>query len=85
MHAELGGILRSFRTFNSSTNSRSTITGGGVTAGVNLEVVKNFHLIANGFYSYGGGRYILGLGPDVIVSTETGYLRVHPPDRLLAP
>ena len=59
MHAELGGILRSFKVFNPNSNSSSTIIGGGVTAGVNIEVVKDFRLIANGFYSSGGGRYIL--------------------------
>ena len=77
MHAEVGGILRSFRTFNPSNNSTSTITGGGVTAGVNFEVMKDFHLIANGFYSDGGGRYILGLGPDVIVKPDGNLSGVH--------
>ena len=77
MHAEVGGIIRSFKVFNSNNNSTSTITGGGVTAGVNFEVVKNFRLIANGFYSYGGGRYILGLGPDVIVKPDGTLSGVH--------
>src|ERR1019366_8007686 len=56
-----------FKTFNPSNNSSSTITGGGVTAGLNVEVTRNFRLLANSFYSSGGGRYVLGLGPDVIV------------------
>ena len=77
MHAELGGIVRSFRTFDASSNSSSTITGGGVTAGVNIEVTKNFRLIANGFFSSGGGRYILGLGPDVIVRPDGKLSGVH--------
>jgi len=66
MHLELGGLLSSFKD-NSATNVKNTAVGGGATGGVNLEVVKNFHLILNGFYSAGGGRYIFGLGPDVVV------------------
>jgi hypothetical protein len=77
MHAELGGIVRSFKDFNPSNNTSSTITGGGVAAGVNIELTKNFRLIANGLYSYGGGRYMLGLGPDVIVKPDGTLSGVH--------
>jgi hypothetical protein len=77
MHAELGGIMRAFKTFNPSNNSSSTITGGGVTAGLNVEVTRNFRLLANGFYSSGGGRYVLGLGPDVIVRPDGTLSGVH--------
>ena len=77
IHAELGGIVRSFRVFDAVTNSSSTITGGGVTAGVNFEVTKKFRLITNGFFSSGGGRYILGLGPDVIVRPDGKLSGVH--------
>ena len=77
MHAELGGIVRSFKAFNPANNSSSTITGGGVIADVNIELTKNFRLVANGFYSYGGGRYMLGLGPDVIVKSDGRLSGVH--------
>jgi len=77
MHAELGGIVRSFRVFNPAANTSSATTGGGVTAGLNLEVMKNFHFIVNGFYDDGGGRYILGLGPDVIVKPDGTLSAVH--------
>lgn len=36
----------------------------------NFEVARNFHLIANSFYGAGVGRYIGGLGPDVIVKPD---------------
>jgi hypothetical protein len=77
MHAELGGIVRSFKDFNPGKNASSTITGGGVTAGVNIELTKNFRLIANGLYGYGVGRYMLGLGPDVIVKPDGTLSGVH--------
>jgi len=66
MHFEVGALLSSFKD-NSAGNAKNTAVGGGVTGGLNLEMVKNFHLILNGFYSAGGGRYIFGLGPDVVV------------------
>ncbi len=77
MHAELGGIVRSFRTFNQGNNTSSTITGGGVTAGVNIELTRDFRLVASGLYSSGGGRYMLGLGPDVIVKPDGTLSGVH--------
>ncbi|HEV8130564.1 MAG TPA: hypothetical protein VGQ81_04895 [Acidobacteriota bacterium] len=70
MHVEAAGLLRSFRIFNSATNSTSTATGGGMSVNLDLEVVKNFRLVLTTFYSDGGGRYIFGLGPDFIVKAD---------------
>ena len=41
--------------------------GEGFGAGVNWQVLHNLNLIANGFDSEGGGRFIGNLGPDAIV------------------
>ena len=43
----------------------------------NVEVVKNFRLIANTFYSRGGGRWIFGQGPDLIIKGDGSPLPVH--------
>ncbi len=79
MHFEVAGLVRSFKVFNSvgGANTTNSITGGGGSANVNLELVKNFRLIGNSFYSYGGGRYIFGLGPDVIVRPDGTLSGVH--------
>ncbi len=79
MHFEVAGLVRSFKVFNSlaTPGTTNSITGGGGSANVNLELVKNFHLIGNSFYSYGGGRYIFGLGPDVIVRPDGTLSGVH--------
>jgi hypothetical protein len=79
MHFEVAGLFRSFKVFNSigGANTTNSITGGGGSANVNLELVKNFRLIGNSFYSYGGGRYIFGLGPDVIVRPDGTLSGVH--------
>ena len=44
----------------------------GFEGAANLEVVKNFRLVANGFWSDGGGRYIFGMGPDLVVLPTAG-------------
>jgi hypothetical protein len=47
---------------------KETREGGGISAAANLEVVRNLHVIATGFWSDGGGRYIGGLGPAFVVA-----------------
>ena len=69
MHVEAAGMLRGFRVVNQQ-NERITRNGGGGSVNLNLETLKNLHLIANTFYSSGGGRYILGLGPDLILHPD---------------
>ena len=72
LHIEVAGLLRSFKVLNNLTTSptTNTITGGGGSVNVNYEIIHNLRLIANSFYSDGGGRYIFGLGPDVIVKPD---------------
>jgi len=79
MHIEAAGLVRTFKVVNqlSSPAETSTLVGGGGSVNANLELFKNFHAIANTYYSYGGGRYIFGLGPDVIVKSDGQLSGVH--------
>ncbi len=77
MHVEVAGLLSSFRTFSSTTGASTTATGGGGSVNFNLEAAKNLHLILNTFHSDGGGRYIFGLGPDLIVKADGSPSLVH--------
>ena len=77
MHIEAVGVVRSFKVFNPVTASTSTVTGGGGSLNLNLELLKNFHLIANTFWSDGGGRYTFGLGPDLIIRGDGTPSLVH--------
>jgi hypothetical protein len=75
-HIEAAGLFTEFRIFTpasvtTTTSATRTATGGGVSVNANLELFKNFHLIANTFYSDGGGRYIDALGPDLAVKQAT--------------
>src|SRR5260370_33867659 len=76
-HVEVGGVIRSFKVFNPFANNTDTITGGGGSINLNLQVIRNLTLIANSFYGDGGGRYIEGLGPDAIVK-PSGTLSAGP-------
>ncbi len=76
MHIEAVGLFREFKLFtpNSITgvgNVTSTSPGFGASLNFNLELAKNFHLIANTFWSDGGGVYIIGSGPDFVVRQST--------------
>lgn len=78
-HVDAGGVARSFKVFNNLATPADTsrITGGGGELNANFEVVKNFHLIGNSFYGDGVGRYIGGLGPDVVVKADGSLSGIH--------
>ena len=68
-HLEAAGLIRSFKDFNNLVTPSATdsITSASGAVNLNFELLKGFRLIANTFYGEGGGRYIGGLGPDVVV------------------
>jgi hypothetical protein len=68
-HIEVAGLYRAFR-LNTPGLGNVTSSGGGGSINANLELFKNFHLIANTFWSDGGGRYIFQLGPDFAVNVN---------------
>lgn len=76
-HLESAGLLTAIGVLTpaSITKSRSVTDvreGGGISAAANIEAAKHLHLIATGFWSDGGGRYIGGLGPAFVVAQEGG-------------
>jgi hypothetical protein len=79
LHIEAAGLVRSFKVLNdlSRPTSTNTITAGGGSVNFNYELIHNLRLIGNSFYSDGGGRYNIGLGPDVIVKPNGTLSAVH--------
>jgi hypothetical protein len=79
LHVEAAGLVRSFKVLNDlvTPSTTNTITGGGGSLNLNYEVIRNLHVIANSFFSDGGGRYIFGLGPDVIVKPDGTLSGIH--------
>jgi hypothetical protein len=78
-HVEASGLVRSFKVYEnlSTPADTNTITGGGASLNANLELFNGFHLLADSFYGDGVGRYIGGLGPDVIVKPDGSLSGVH--------
>jgi hypothetical protein len=82
VHVEVAGLVRDFKVYNLTTGqptSGETFskvgTGGSLNA--NLEVFKNFRLITNNFLSDGGGRYIFGQAPDLIIRSDGSISPIH--------
>ena len=82
LHLEAGALVRSFKgTYASTTtpvrynSSTTTAVTGSVNA--NLEVFRNVKLIANTFFGEGGGRYVFGLAPDVIIRPDGTLSPIH--------
>ncbi len=82
LHVEAGALVRSFKgTYATTTapvhyNSSTTSAVSG-TVNANLEIVKNVRLIANTFFGEGGGRYVFGLAPDVIIRPDGSISPIH--------
>jgi hypothetical protein len=76
-HIEVAGIERTFKTYNPATQQHFTKAGGGASLNLNWEVIKNLRLVSNNFWSDGGGRYLFGEAPDVIVRADGSPSPVH--------
>jgi hypothetical protein len=76
-HGEIAGLLRTVRLWNPNTNATYTAEGGGGSVNANFEVAKGFRLLTNNFWSDGGGRYIFGMVPDLIVRANGSPSLIH--------
>ncbi len=81
-HIEVAGLLSGFEdyvptTITNSISGKHTALGFGGSLNFNLELVKNFRLISNNFYSDGGGRYIFGAAPDFVIRPNGAISSVH--------
>ena len=77
LHLEVGGVLTHSPSSTRSSASITTRWAAGGQVNLNFEVVKNLRLFANTFYSDGAGRYIFGLGPDLIIQGDGSPSLVH--------
>jgi hypothetical protein len=76
-HFEVAGLFSSFKIWNSATSQHFSTEGGGVQVGLNAEVVKHLRLITTNYWSDGGGRYLFGQAPDVMVRADGGLSLIH--------
>jgi hypothetical protein len=77
-HIEAAVLVRSFKTYNLATDStfKKTATGGAVN--VALEPAPLVRVVATGFWSSGGGRYLANTNlPDFIVNPDASLTLVN--------
>ncbi|MGB9457199.1 MAG: hypothetical protein WCB12_14220 [Bryobacteraceae bacterium] len=82
VHFEVAGIVRDFKIVNPTTGqptSGQTFSkvGAGGSINGNFELFKGFRLITNNYVSDGGGRYIFGQAPDVVVRADGSLSPIH--------
>jgi hypothetical protein len=68
LHLDAGAVFRFFRSYDPSNISQhKTALGVGGNLNVTVDLTRALRLVGQGYLSSGGGRYIGGLLPDVIV------------------
>lgn len=83
VHFEVAGVLTGERIFNPNPPpalggyQHFTGNGGGGSFNSNVEIVKNFRLIQNFFWSDGAGRYLFGEVPNFIIRANGSPSPIH--------
>ena len=77
-HLEIVGIERTFKIANPAAPfaTQSKAAGAG-SVNLGLQVAPGLRLLTNNYWSDGGGRYIFGLAPDLIVRANGSISPVH--------
>ena len=68
---------RTFKDWNPNTNVHFSKVGGGGSVNGSFEVVNGFRLISNNFWSDGGGRYLFGPAPDLVLRSDGSISPIH--------
>jgi hypothetical protein len=76
-HFEVSGVESTVKLFNPNTNTYFTKAGVGGAFSINAEVVKNFRVVTNNFWSDGAGRYLFGAVPNFIVRADGSPSLMH--------
>ena len=76
-HVELAGIFRTFRVWDPVHATHQSANGVGGALNVNFELAKGFRVVSNNYWSDGGGRWMFGLAPDLIVRADGALSPVH--------
>lgn len=77
IHFEVAGLESTFRTWNPNTNVYYKAVGAGGSANLMLGLTDNFRLTSTNFWSDGGGRYLFGQAPDLIIRADGSISPMH--------
>lgn len=69
-HIEAAGLYSIFRLNTPATLTNVRASAGGGSVNLDFELAPHLNLIATSFISDGGGRYIFGMAPDFVVTTN---------------
>ncbi len=77
VHFEVGAVGRTFKVWNPNTGMKLTASGGGGFVNLGVEPVKGIRLFTNNYWNDGGGRYIFGQAPDLIIKADGSPSLIH--------
>jgi hypothetical protein len=71
-HGSIAGLLTSSRLETPASITKTVAVkdnreGGAIAGNINLELARGFRLLSTGYWSDGGGRYMGGIGPGLVV------------------
>jgi hypothetical protein len=76
-HVEVGALERQFKLWNPTNTTKYSSTGAGGFVNLNVQLLKGFRFLTNNFFSDGGGRYIFGQVPDLVVRPDGSPSPIH--------
>jgi hypothetical protein len=76
-HVEFGGIERSFKIANPVNLQKFSAQGAGGFLNLNFQIAPGLRILTNNYWSDGGGRYMFGQAPDLIVRADGSISPIH--------
>ena len=76
-HFEIAGMMNRYSFFNPLNSQQFSVTGGGVSLNAAINITGELTIFTSNFYSNGGGRYIYGEAPVLIIQGNGAPSLVH--------
>jgi hypothetical protein len=77
VHVELAGVMTSLAFYNPITGQRFSARGAGGSVNAAAGLVKGLTVLTANYYSDGGGRFIFGEGPALIIQGNGAPSLIH--------
>jgi hypothetical protein len=77
VHLELAGMTNQVAFYNPVSGQRFSSRGGGVSLNASVDPVKGLTVLAANYYSDGGGRFIFGEAPTLIIQGNGAPSLIH--------
>jgi len=77
VHVEVAGLTNQFAFYNPVTGQQFASRGGGVSVNAAADLFKGLTVLTANYYSDGGGRFIFGEGPSLIIQANGALSLIH--------